>query len=53
MVLTQRENSYYPVTQTMIKYILYIVGDFGGNINDVENTSFSEVQREHLTTLMD
>lgn len=50
MVLTPRENSHYPVTQTMIKYILHIVGDFGTNVSDVENTSFSGVQREHLTT---
>lgn len=53
MCLTQREHSYYHVTQARIKHILHIVGDFDIKINHAENTNIFGVRREHLTTLMD
>lgn len=53
MCLTQRENSYYHVTKMWMRYILHIVGDFGININDVENNNIFGLQRQHLITVMD
>ena len=54
MCLTQRENGYYHVAQTWIRYILHIVGDFGINIkgSDVENANIFGLQKEPMSSFL-